>query len=107
MGYALDSDWYGIPEYTAYIRDELAKLTVERVNEVIRAHISADNLQAVIISANAAALRDRLLSEEPATINYDGEKPAELMEEDKLVGAYPLRLSANQIRITPIEDVFR
>jgi zinc protease len=107
LGYALDSDWYGIPEYTTYIRDELAKLTPERVNEVIRAHISPDNLQAVIISANAGALRAELLSNAPATISYDGEKPEELLAEDRLVGAYDLRLTPERVRVTPVEDVFR
>jgi zinc protease len=107
LGYAMDSRYYGIPEYTGYIRSELEKLTTSRVNDVIRTHLSADNLQAVIISANAAALRDQLLSDEPATITYDGEKPPELLEEDKLVGRYPLKLTPERIRITPIEDVFR
>ena len=106
LGYALDSDWYGVPEYTSYIRDELVKLTPERVNEVIRAHISVDNLQAVVISANAAALRRELLSDVPATIQYDGEKTAELLEEDRIVGAYPLKLSAERIVITPVDRVF-
>ena len=107
LGYALDSDWYGIREYTSYIRDELAKLTAGRVNDVIRRHISPDNLQVVMISANAEALRDELLSVAPATITYDGEKPAELLEEDKLVGGYNLGLTSERVRITPIEDVFR
>ena len=106
LGYALDSDWYEIPEFTSYIRDELAKLTPQRVNEVIRRHISADNLEAVMISANAAALRDALLSDEPATIQYDGEKTAELLEEDRIVGAYPLRLTADRITITAVDQVF-
>jgi hypothetical protein len=76
------------------------------VNEVIRRHISADNLEAVMISANAAALRDALLSDEPATIQYDGEKTAELLEEDRIVGAYPLRLTADRITITAVDQVF-
>ena len=100
LGYALDSDWYGIPEFTGYIREELSRLTVEDVNAAIRTHISADNLQAVIISAKAEKLRDQLLSETVATIRYDGEKPSELLEEDKVVGAYPLGLTPERIRIT-------
>ncbi|MGE0598353.1 MAG: M16 family metallopeptidase [Dehalococcoidia bacterium] len=107
LGYALDSEWFGIPEFTTYIRDALAGLTAEHVNAAIRKHISADNLQAVIISANAERLRDQLLSNEPATIRYDGEKPAELLEEDSLVGAYDLGLTDERIRITKVEDAFR
>ena len=96
-----------MPEYTAYVRDELAKLTVERVNEVVRTHISPDNLQVVMISANAAALREELLSARPSTIGYDGEKPAELLAEDEVVGRYPLQLTPQRVRITPVSEVFR
>jgi zinc protease len=107
LGYALDSDWYGTPEFVEYIRDELANLTVGRVNAAIREHIRADNLHIVIISAAAETLRQRLLSDGVATIVYDGEKPDALLEEDKQVGAYPLQLSENRITITPIAQVFR
>ncbi len=107
LGYALDSAYYGISEYTEYIRSELRALTAERVNDVVRRHLSADNLQVVMIAADAAGLRDQLLSEATATITYDGDKPAELLAEDAVVGAYPLRLTADRIRITPVSQVFR
>lgn len=106
LGYALDSDWYGIPEFTKYIRDELARLTVERVNDVVRRHLSWHNLQVVMIAADAEGLREQLLSQRPATISYDGEKPAELLAEDRIVGAYELGLTPERIRITNVEDVF-
>ena len=107
LGYALDSEYYGIGEYTSYIRSELEKLTPDRVKEAIRRHFSADNLQAVIIAADAKQMKEQLLSDAPATIAYDGDKPDELLEEDRLVGAYDLRLTADSIVITPIADVFR
>jgi zinc protease len=107
LGYAIDSDWFGLGEYTGYIRDELSKLTGARVNEAVRKHLSADNLQVVMIASDAEGLREQLLSSEPATISYDGEKPQELLDEDRVVGAYELRLTADRVRITPIEDVFR
>ena len=28
LGYALDSEWYGIGEFTSYMREQLAKLTL-------------------------------------------------------------------------------
>jgi zinc protease len=48
-----------------------------------------------------------LLSNAPATISYDGEKPEELLAEDQLVGAYDLRLTPERVRVTPVEDLFR
>lgn len=106
LGYALDSEWYGIPEFTAYVRGELAKLTAERVNDVVRRHLSWTNLQAVIISNGAEDLKARLLAEDPATIEYDGEKPAELLAEDRIVGDYELGLTPERIVITPVDKVF-
>ncbi len=106
LGYALDSDWYGIPEFTRYIRDELARLTAERVSDVVRRHLSWNNLQVVMIAADAEGLRQQLLSPEPATITYDGEKPEDLLAEDRVVGAYELGLTPEKIRITNVEDVF-
>lgn len=106
LGYALDSDWYGIPEFTKYIRDELARLTAERVSDVVRRHLSWNNLQVVMIAADAEGLRQQLLSPEPATITYDGEKPEDLLAEDRVVGAYELGLTPEKIRITNVEDVF-
>ena len=32
LGYALDSKWYGMPEYTSYMRAQLEKLTRDDVN---------------------------------------------------------------------------
>src|SRR5213075_538035 len=36
LGYALDSWWYGIPEYTDYMRAQYAKLTRDDVNNALK-----------------------------------------------------------------------
>lgn len=106
LGYALDSRWYGIGEFTAYMRDALRKLTPEDVNSAIKRHLSADRLSIVIVTKDAAALKQALVSDAFSPIKYDGEKPASLLEEDKAVGALKLNLTADRVRITPIADVF-
>jgi len=106
LGYALDSRWYGIGEFTAHMREQLAGLTRDRVNEAVRRHISATEFFAVFVSGDGARLRDELLSDEPTTIAYDAPKPADLLDEDKVIGARRLGIRAEAIRITPVEDVF-
>jgi len=106
LGYALDSRWYGIGEYTAYIREELAKLTVDVVNAAIRRHLSAENLSIVIITKDAAALREELLADHLSTIRYDAEKPKELLAEDAIIGARKLHLWPEAVRVTPVDQVF-
>jgi len=106
LGYALDSRWYGIGEFTQMMREKLQKLTVEEVNQVIRKHLSAKDLSFVVITKDAEGLKRQLLSDDFSPIKYDGEKPAELLAEDKVVGALKLNLSPDKIRITAVEDVF-
>jgi zinc protease len=106
LGYALDSRWYGIVEFTLMMREKLQKLTVDEVNQVIRKHLSAKDLSFVIITKDAEGLKQQLLSDAFSPIKYDGEKPAELQAEDKVIGALKLNLSADKVRITRVEDVF-
>ncbi|MGI8926152.1 MAG: M16 family metallopeptidase [Tepidiformaceae bacterium] len=106
LGYALDSRWYGIGEYTAFIRERLAALSLEEVNAAIRRHLSANDLSVVIITKDAEALRDQLVADEPSPIVYDGARPEELLAEDRIIGARRLNIAPTAIRITPVEDVF-
>lgn len=106
LGYALDSRWYGIGEFTSYMRDQLASLTLQQVNEVIRHYISAENAFVVAVSGEAEALRAELLSRTFTAITYDAPKPDELLIEDRLIGARQLNLRPESVRITPVEEVF-
>lgn len=107
LGYALDSKWYGTPEFTTYMRDALGRLTLADVNTAIRRHLSATDLSVVMITKDAEGLRDALVSDAFSPIRYDGEKPAELLAEDKVIGARKLGIPAANVRITAVEDVFR
>ena len=106
IGYALDSEWYGIGEYTSHMRAALEQLTLADVNRAIREYIRPRDLQVVMITQDAKGLRQLLLSREPATLRYDAEKPAELLEEDRVIGALDLGLDKDDVRIVPIEEVF-
>ncbi|MDP9176896.1 MAG: insulinase family protein [Gemmatimonadota bacterium] len=106
IGYALDSKWYGIPEYTSYMRSALQKLTRDDVNRAIKKHLSAKDVYAVIITKDAAALRDALVADAFSPIKYDAEKPADLLAEDKVIGARKLGIAAEKVKITPVEEVF-
>ncbi len=106
IGYALDSKWYGIGEYTSYVRDRLKTLTLEDVNAAIRRHLSAKDLSVVIVTRDAKGLKEKLVSDEFSPIHYDAEKPAALLEEDKVIGALKLGIKPENVRITPVEEVF-
>ena len=106
LGYALDSQWYGIGEFTGFMRKALESLTLEQVNAAVKKHLDARNLSIVFITKDAAALKQALVSDAFSPIHYDGEKPAELLAEDKVIGAMKLNIPADKVVVTPIEQVF-
>lgn len=106
LGYAIDSLYYGIPDYNTYIRTALAKLTREQVNAAIRKHLRADRVQIVAVARDAADLKKQLLGAGPSPIPYSTPKPAAILEEDKLVERFDFGLRAEDVEIVPVEKVF-
>jgi len=106
LGYAIDSLVYGIPDYNSYIKNAVAKLTREQVNAAIRKHLRADRLQIVAVAANAEDLKKQITSAGPSAIEYNSAKPADILAEDKIVGAWDLGLRTQDVEIVPAAKVF-
>ncbi|MDL2717783.1 MAG: pitrilysin family protein, partial [Acidobacteriota bacterium] len=106
LGTALDQKWFGLPDYVTDMRAKLAKLTRADVNAAVRRHLQAKDLSIVIVTKDAEALKAALVADDFSPITYDGEKPKELLDEDKVVGARKLGIKAEAVTITPVDDVF-
>jgi zinc protease len=107
LGYALDDRFYGMePGYLAAIRPAIRDLTLEQVNAAIRRHLQYHNMWVVFITEDAEGLKRKLVSGVPTFITYAGAKPAELLAEDELIASFPLRVAADDITITGIDEVF-
>ncbi|HKD10637.1 MAG TPA: insulinase family protein, partial [Thermoanaerobaculia bacterium] len=106
VGYALDSKWYGIGEFTSTMRERLGRLTLAEVNAAIRKHLSAGDLTVVIVTKDAEGLKKALVADEFSPIKYDAEKPQALLDEDKVIGALKLGIPADRVKITRVEEVF-
>ena len=106
LGYALDSNWYGIGEYTSYMREQLRKLTLEAVNDTIRTHLSWRDLSFVIITKDAQGLKEKLAADEFSPIKYDADKPPAILKEDKQIGGRRLAIKPGKVKITPVAQVF-
>ena len=106
LGYLLDSKWYGIPEYATYMREKLAKLTLADVNAAIRKHLSSKDLSVVIITRDARGLADKLVADGFSPITYDAPKPEAVLDEDKVIGSLKLGIKPQDVKITPVDDVF-
>ncbi|MCW5981689.1 MAG: insulinase family protein [Bryobacteraceae bacterium] len=106
LGYAVDSVYYGIPDFATYVKEGLAKLTVEDVNRAIRTHLRTDRLQIVAVTPRAKSLADRLVGGRPSPISYNSPKPAEILGEDKIVAGWPIPIDSKALEIVPVEQVF-
>src|SRR5204863_2515642 len=106
LGYAIDSLFYGIPQYDQYIQSALAKLTREQANKSIRLHLHADRIQMVVVSGNAQQLKDQLLADAAPPMPNNAPKPEELVAEDEIVRKWKLGLRAEDITIVPAEQAF-
>ena len=106
LGYAIDSAYYGIPDYNRYVTEGLKKLTVADVNRAVKKHLQLDNLHLVAITPNAEELKKRLLANEPSPMKYNAEKSRELLDEDKIVEKRLLPFKAEKTRVIPVDQIF-
>ncbi|TMP31340.1 peptidase M16 [Pseudoalteromonas rubra] len=107
LGYALDSQFYNTDEFVTYVRDQLASLSVEDVNRVIRENLQSDNIHYVFVTGDAADMKTRLVNQTESPMHYNAEKPQALIDEDKQIANYKLAIPAANIEVMKAEAVFK
>jgi zinc protease len=107
LGYALDSRYYRIADFPTYMREQLAKLTLEDVNRAIRQYLKSDAMRIAIVTKDAAGLRDAILSNKLSPITYNSPKPKEITDEDKTIEAYRIIVKPGDVVIVPVNKVFQ
>lgn len=107
LGYALDDRFYGVAgSHLELFRQTMATVKREDVNAAVKKYLQHENLQIVIVTSNAAAMRDALVSDSPSPIKYATPKPDSVLAEDKEIGVFPLKVSPDQVEIMPVADLF-
>jgi zinc protease len=107
LGYALDSRYYRTADFPRYMREQLAKLTLDDVNRAIGQYLKSDAMRIAIVTKDAAALRDAILSNKLSTITYNSPKPKEITDEDKIIEAYKIIVKPVDVVIVPVDKVFQ
>ena len=106
LGYAIDSQYYGIDNFSEYVRLGLQRLTLADVNRVIRENLDTENVQFVFVTRDAADLKRRLAGNQPSPMSYDAEKAQDLVDEDELISTLSLGFNADDVQVVPAEAVF-
>ncbi len=110
LGWAIDDRFYGIPEpgHLETYRQMMDSITLEECNAAIRKSIQANNLQIAIVTEHAQELADALAADKASPIDYGTiEKPAEVLEADKLIESWPLKVAKKDITIVPVDEMFQ
>jgi zinc protease len=107
LGYALDSRYYQIADFPTYMRERLAKLTLEGVNRAIKQYLKSDSMRIAIVTKDASGLREAIISNKPSSITYNAPKPKEITDEDKIIDAYKINVKPLDVIIVPVEKVFQ
>ncbi len=107
LGYAMDGRFYGIEsEYIDLFRSKVEALTLGQVNAAIRKHLQVANVKIAMVTSGAAAFRDALVAGAPSPITYESPKPDAVLAEDKEIEIFPLAITADKVRIIPVDDMF-
>lgn len=104
LGYQMDSAFYGTPYFIDEVDKRLRTMTVADVNAAIKKYLSTDNYDAIIITDNAAQLRDTLQKDAPSPKTYGSPVPPDTAEADKTVQALPVKATA--FEIVPVAELF-
>ncbi|HVG19359.1 MAG TPA: insulinase family protein, partial [Blastocatellia bacterium] len=107
LGYAMDSRYYGIPNFTDYVRAQLEKLTLEDVNRVIKKYLQANDVKIVVVTKDAEAFRSAALAGAPSPISYTSPPAKEILEEDKVIEKYKLDFKPKEVEVVPVGQVFQ
>jgi zinc protease len=107
LGYAIDSIWYGIPNYVEMLKTALPKLTRDEVNKMIRSRLRSKNLVVVAVSKNAEELKKLLASNDPSPMTYNSAKPEDVTKNDQLIEKWPLNLKEENIKIVQASEMFQ
>lgn len=103
----IDDRFYGIEEgHWKLYSKMLDSITREEVNAALKKYLTYTNLKAVFITKDAEDLKKMLTENLPSPIEYSSEKPAEVLEEDKEIISFPLKVKPENVIIKPVEAMF-
>ncbi|MBE0366882.1 M16 family metallopeptidase [Pseudoalteromonas aurantia] len=106
LGYALDGEYYNTGNFVEYVRKQLATLTVDDVNRVIKETLQTENMHYVFITGDGKDMQQRLASEQVSPMKYNSDKPDTLINEDKHIESYQLSIPAANIDVQDVKRLF-
>ncbi len=107
LGYQMDSDFYK----TKYLVDEIAKqmpkITKKQVDDAVRKYLIPKNIKVAVVTENAQMFMKDLLENNVSPITYQHSNISQhILDEDRDIQKYSLKVNPNKIKIVNVENVF-
>ncbi|MDI6766918.1 MAG: pitrilysin family protein [Bacteroidota bacterium] len=107
LGYALDDKFYNVNgSHLELFRKMMDEITLADVNAAIRKYWQTKNMQIAVVTKDAKSFKDALVNDTPSPISYATPKPESVLEEDKEISVFPLKVKEGNVNITPVMDLF-
>jgi zinc protease len=108
LGYAIDDRFYGIAgSHLAKFRSMMGTLTLADVNKAVKKHLHYGDIAIAVVAKDAKGLRDEMLNDLPSPITYRTKKPDAVVQEDREIAVFPVKIAPEGIRVAPVAEVFR
>jgi zinc protease len=106
LGYKLDDEFYGIDDHLKKLPTMLDKLTLEQVNAAIKKHLQYQNIKIAMITKNADSLKETFINDAASPMIYQSPKPDAVLEEDKAIEKFPLKVDADKVKVFKVDEMF-
>jgi zinc protease len=114
LGYALDDQFYGFPNFLGTWRSGLREVTADQVNRAWRKWIDPSKLEIVLAGRDMASVKKTVLSGDATPIQYQRDatgktpdKPPAQLATDKEIEKFPFGARGDaDVEITPVDKMF-
>ncbi len=107
LAYALDDRFYGLDaSHLVTFRKMMKSLTLADVNAAIRKHWKYGTMEIAVVTKDANGFRDALLKDAQSPIKYNTPKSETVLNEDKEIISFPIKVKEENIRIVPVGELF-
>jgi zinc protease len=111
LGYALDDQVLGVPDFLKRWHDALPGVTTAQVNDAWRRWVHPEDVQIVLVTPDAAALKKAILADAPLprSLPKDAQGKTQAMtEEDAAIANFPLGARGeDDVRIVQVGELFQ
>jgi zinc protease len=108
LGYAIDDRFYNVAgSHLELFRKNLATLTRDEVNAAIKKYLQYGSMQIAIVTKDASSFKNELVNDTPSPITYKSPKSASVLDEDKEIIVFPVKVKPENITIIPVTEAFQ